>query len=292
MSKLKLFYSYINIFLKYFNITIKRIKNSNQQIFESLLYLKNNLSVNQNDKLYSSFFKYILINIHLSSSQRFQDLFVDWMLQKRNGIFIEFGACDGINISNTYYLEKYMGWSGILLEPAKSWHNNIKINRPNCIIDFRCVSDESGKEVPFYENTDPALSSLNNNFFSNKSYKVKTVSLNDVFIEYEEKLLKKSNEIDSIDFISIDTEGNEFDIVASINFDLLDIKSLVIENNYKDNRVKDYLSSFGFELIYKLDCDEVFLNKVYFSIGIRARILVWRSRSRLKKITKKLGLTS
>ncbi len=52
-----------------------------------------------------------------------------------------------------------------------------------------------------------------------------------------------------IDFISIDNEGNEFDIVDSINFNLLDIKSLVIENNYKDNRIKEYLNSQGFELI-------------------------------------------
>jgi FkbM family methyltransferase len=246
MSKLKLFYSYINIFLKYFNIAIKRIKNSNQQIFESLLNAKNNLSVNQNDKLYFSFFKYILINIHLSSSQRFQDLFVDWMLQKKNGIFIEFGACDGINISNTYYLEKYMGWSGILLEPAKSWHNNIKINRPNCIIDFRCVSDESGNEVPFYENTDPALSSLNNNFFSNNSYKVKTVSLNDVFFEHEEKLLKKSNEIESIDFISIDTEGTEYQILNKFNFNKYSPKIIIVEHNFdpiKSKLLKELIES-------------------------------------------------
>jgi len=232
MSKLKLFYSYINIFLKYFNIEIKRIKNPNQQIFESLLNAKNNLSVNQNDKLYFSFFKYILINIRLSSSQRFQDLFVDWMLQKKNGIFIEFGACDGINISNTYYLEKYMGWSGILLEPAKSWHNNIKINRPNCIIDFRCVSDESGNEVSFYENADPALSSLNNNFFSNNSYKVKTVSLNDVFFEHEEMLLKKFNKIESIDFISIDTEGTEYQILKKFNFNKYSPKIIIVEHNF------------------------------------------------------------
>jgi FkbM family methyltransferase len=249
MNKLKLFYSYINIFLKYFNIAIKRIKNSNQQIFESLLNAKNNLSVNQNGKLYYSFFKYILINIHLSSSQRFQDLFVDWMLQKKNGIFIEFGACDGINISNTYYLEKYMGWSGILLEPAKTWHNNIKINRPNCIIDFRCVSDESGNEVFFYENIDPALSSLNNNFFSNNSYKVKTVSLNDVFFEYVEKLLKKSNEIESIDFISIDTEGTEYQILKEFNFNKYSPKIIIVEHNFdpiKSKLLKELIEAHNY----------------------------------------------
>jgi FkbM family methyltransferase len=249
MSKLKLFYNYINFFLKYFNIALIRIKNSNQQIFESLLHAKNNLSVNQNNKLYFSFFKYILNYIHLSSSQRFQDLFVDWMLQKKNGIFIEFGACDGINISNTYYLEKYMGWSGILLEPAKFWHNKIKFNRPNCIIDFRCVSDESGNEVSFYENMDPALSSLNNNFFSNTSYKVKTVSLNDIFFEYEEKLLKKSNDIESIDFISIDAEGTEYQILKKFNFNKYSPKIIIVEHNFdpiKSKLLKEFIEAHNY----------------------------------------------
>jgi hypothetical protein len=166
MNKLKIFFNYINIILKYFNITIKKVRNSNQEIFESLLSVKNNLLRNHNDKLYSDFFNYLLKNIHLSSSQRFQDLFVDWMLKKKNGIFIEFGACDGIKISNTYYLEKHLGWTGVLLEPAKSWHNDIKINRPDCTIDFRCVSNQSGNEIDFYENAEPTLSSQNKNFFS------------------------------------------------------------------------------------------------------------------------------
>jgi len=246
MSKLKIFYNYINLFLKFFNIKINRIKNSNQQFFESLLYVKNNLSANQNDKLYFSFFKYITNTIHLSSSQRFQDLFVDWMLKKKNGIFIEFGACDGVYFSNTYYLEKYKGWSGILLEPAKSWHNNIKINRPNCVIDFRCVSDETGNEVTFYENADPALSSLNNNFFFDNSYKVKTISLNDVFSEYEQKLLKKSNEIDSIDFISIDTEGTEYEILKKFNFKKYSPKIIIVEHNFdpiKSKLLKELMES-------------------------------------------------
>ena len=238
MNKLKLFYSYINIFLKYFHITIKRIKNSNEQIFESFLFIKNNLSTILNNKLYFSFFNYILANIHLSSSQRFQDLFVDWMLKKKNGIFIEFGACDGVKISNTYYLEKYMGWSGILLEPAKSWHNDLKINRPCCIVDYRCVSNQSGDEVYFHENSDPALSSMNNNFFSNNSYKVKTISLNDVFSEYEEKLLKKSNTIDSVDFISIDTEGSEYEILKNFNFLKYSPKIIIVEHNFNKKKSK------------------------------------------------------
>jgi FkbM family methyltransferase len=253
MSKLKLIFNYINIFLKYFNISIKRIKNSNQEIFECLLSVKNNLLRDQNNKLYFDFFNYLLVNIHLSSSQRFQDLFVGWMLKKRNGIFIEFGACDGINISNTYYLEKHMDWTGILLEPAKSWHNEIKINRPNCIIDFRCVSNKSGDQVDFYENKEPTLSSQNNNFSSKNSYKVKTISLNDVVIEYAEKLLKKSNEVNSIDFISIDTEGSEYEILKNFDFNKYAPKIIIVEHNFdpiKSKQLKELMENHNYQNVF------------------------------------------
>ena len=253
MNKLNLVFNYINIFLKNFNITIRKVRNRNQEIFESLLFVKNNLLMSSNSKLYFDFFNYLLSNIHLSSSQRFQDLFVDWMLKKKNGIFVEFGACDGIDFSNTYYLEKYMGWTGILIEPAKSWHNDIKINRPNCIIDFRCVSSQSGNEVDFYENKEPTLSSQNNNFFSKNSYKVKTISLNDVVVEYAEKLLKKSNEVNSIDFISIDTEGSEYEILKNFDFNKYAPKIIIVEHNFdpiKSKQLKELMESHNYQNVF------------------------------------------
>lgn len=91
-----------------------------------------------------------------------------------------------------------------------------------------------------------------------------------------------------IDFISIDTEGNEFDIVSSINFDVLDIKSLVVENNYNDIRINKYLEAHGFELIFKLHCDEVYIYKKKFSIGISARILFWKLNSKWNRFSKKI----
>lgn len=93
-----------------------------------------------------------------------------------------------------------------------------------------------------------------------------------------------------IDFISIDTEGNEFDIIKSINFNELTIKSIVVENNYKDNKIEEFLIPFGFMKIYKLNCDDVFLNKKYFSAGIKLRLLIWRSKSMLMKIKRRITI--
>jgi hypothetical protein len=54
-----------------------------------------------------------------SYSQIRQDLFVLFALGKTPGYFVEFGACDGVYLSNTFLLETYYGWSGLLVEPSK-----------------------------------------------------------------------------------------------------------------------------------------------------------------------------
>jgi hypothetical protein len=54
-----------------------------------------------------------------SQSQYKQDIFVLTQLGfKRNGYFAEFGATNGLELSNSYLLERQFGWSGILAEPA------------------------------------------------------------------------------------------------------------------------------------------------------------------------------
>jgi len=69
-------------------------------------------------------------NLPFSKSQLRQELFVLGELGfKRNGFFIEFGASNGVDHSNTYLLEKRFNWRGILAEPARIWHKSLEVNR-------------------------------------------------------------------------------------------------------------------------------------------------------------------
>lgn len=74
------------------------------------------------------------------------------------------GACDGVEISNTFVLEKFFDWNGILVEPSKSYHNDLKKNR-NWKIDFRCVYNVSGKNVISNSTNNPSISTID--LFSN-----------------------------------------------------------------------------------------------------------------------------
>lgn len=161
---------------------------------------------------------------------------------KRDGYFIEFGATNGLDLSNTHLLEKEFGWTGILAEPAKLWHQDLKNNR-GCIIDHRCVWSKSGELLSFHEADAAEFSTIHalaeNDLYkdhrkSGKQYPVTTVSLED--------LLKQYSAPKNIDYLSIDTEGSEYEILSSFDFDAFEINVITCEHNYTPDR----------ELIYRL----------------------------------------
>ena len=184
-----------------------------------------------------------------SKSQIEQDLFVLHELNnKRNGYFVEFGATNGVDLSNTHLLEKEFGWTGILAEPAKVWAEELVKNR-SCHIDFDCVWSKSGETLEFNEVNAAELSTIN--VFSNLDqhartrekgfkYTVNTISLVD--------LLKKYNAPKDIDYLSIDTEGSEYDILSAFDFDAYNIKIITCEHNYTPMQEKIYelLTSKGY----------------------------------------------
>ena len=126
-------------------------------------------------------------------SQLGQDLFVLCELKfKRNGYFVEFGATNGIDLSNSHILENKFGWRGIIAEPARVWHKALFKNR-QCHIETKCVAGKSGEQVEFNETEMGELSTIKK--FSDvdlhrelrqsgKVYQVETLSLIDLIDQF------------------------------------------------------------------------------------------------------------
>jgi FkbM family methyltransferase len=171
---------------------------------------------------------------------------------KKPGFFVEFGSADGVALSNSHLLEKELGWSGILCEPSRSWHEDLKRNR-SCIVDTRCVYSRTGEQISFSENYIGELSGITE-FTGNDhhglinrttaSYQVETISLLD--------LLKHHNAPRHIEFLSVDTEGSEFEILNAFDFSQYTFGAICVEHNYLENRskVKQLLVSNGYRQVY------------------------------------------
>ena len=231
------------------------------QAFTTLRELRNL----PNEDECADFLKFCSQNLQKSSAQLMQDLFVMHQLkQKRNGYFVEFGATDGILLSNTYLLETEYGWTGILAEPARCWHAALNRNRRSTI-DIRAVWTETGQSLQFNEASWPDLSTISSFSQSDahaagrsqgKEYFVESVSLND--------LLKEHDAPQKIDYLSLDTEGSEFDILSRFDFEKYNVHIITVEHNFtpKREQILQLLSSRGYRRLFDRlsDCDDWYVS--------------------------------
>ena len=103
---------------------------------------------------FDAIFSYQLNKTNLinSKSQLRQDLFVAKLLNyKKNGYFVEFGATDGIEFSNSYLFSNHYDWKGILSEPNKFYRELLQQNRKNCNLNFDAVWVSDGDIINFHE---------------------------------------------------------------------------------------------------------------------------------------------
>ena len=145
-----------NFVLEKFDISLQR-KSYIQRLIDNEKFI-DEFGLLQYLKLPES--KIYLENLRFSKSQFKQDLFVlNELGFKKDGFFVEFGACDGISMSNTYLLEKKFNWNGILSEPAKKFHTSLKKNRTSSI-EKKCVWKKSNIDLDFNETEIGGLSTL------------------------------------------------------------------------------------------------------------------------------------
>lgn len=201
---------------------------------------------------------------HLSyvKSQNFQDVWAAYENRFAKGgenFYVEFGATNGIDGSNTNLLEKKYYWRGLLAEPNPLWHKQLIANR-NCSIDTDCVYTETGKTLEFLATEEPDLSTIKgfgeNDEHSAKrknceTIKVTTVSLFD--------MLERHRAPNIIGYMSVDTEGSEYDILSAFfanpDSNKYKIRCITVEHNFKNDareKVYNLLISQGYKRKFEM----------------------------------------
>jgi len=223
----------IRAFLAARGIEVRNLRSPEALFFEQLAALQSLPEPLASDPAMARFFQRILNEGAEAQAQLYQDLLaVELFNGKKNGFFVEFGATNGKQINNTWLLETKYQWNGILAEPARIWHEALQNNR-HCAIDHRCVWKKTGEKLVFNEvPADPELSTAA--AFTNSdhqgsqraqhlAYEVPTVSLLD--------LLREHNAPPYIDYLSVDTEGSEYEILSAFDFTAYRFGLITVEHN-------------------------------------------------------------
>lgn len=159
------------------------------------------------------------------NSQVGQDSWVHSILgNKKNGYFIELGAADGTEYSNSLFFEKTLGWNGLCIEPNPIYQNDLKKSR-NCTLSFDCISDEDNKSVKF------TMCDLASGIQDTAGPFTKG---NNIIYKTTKKLDTLLNELNAplvIDYLSLDVEGHEYEIIKNFDFIKYRFNCITVEHN-------------------------------------------------------------
>lgn len=155
--------------------------------------------------------------------------------EKENGFFIELGAYDGLTQSNTAFFEKTKNWTGILIEASRDRYEECVKNRPNSkCVNTACSATDNASISFNHEN------GLMSKVVDDGVYSCDTSTL--------ETILDNCEVDRNIDFLSLDVEGHELEVLEGLNLckyrpnymlielwddNEFDVKTLLYENNYR-----------------------------------------------------------
>jgi FkbM family methyltransferase len=210
-------------------------------------------------------------------SQDKQDYYLETNVFKgyKNGIFIDVGAHDGVSINNTLYFEQHNDWTGINIEPIKSVYDSLTLNRPTCININCAVSNTDGlAEFICNKGYTEMISGLKDSYDPRHFVRLhaennQTGAISDVITVQTKRLETICNEhtIKHVNYLSIDVEGAEFDVIKSINFNTVFIDVIGFENNYEDSspHIIRYLEKRGYIVIHtSLDIFMIHKDSIFY----------------------------
>ena len=193
--------------------------------------------------------------------------FRDFDQSTSSGYFVEIGAYDGVTGSNCYHFEKFCNWEGVAIEPSFLQFQKLTKNR-RCKVINKAI-DKYERDIEFIEVLEgyTQMSYIQNKIYNNseevlkkdhrtktKNQKIKTTLFNNII------------EIKEINYLSIDTEGNELDILQSIDFDKFNIKVISVENNHpEDFSINKFLTKKNFNYFDNIGVDEIYYQKNHFT---------------------------
>ena len=191
---------------------------------------------------------------------------IDKVLEKHlffpNGYYVDLGANDGVTQSNTLYLEKYYNWKGLLIEPHPSTFAHLKEARSvrNSFLETACVSSTYPLHhcELWYSNL---MSTVNDSVANPSAYD--HAKSGQRFLENTEmkkfsaqamtltEAMSIANSPTTIDFLNLDVENYELEVLDGINFEIYTFRFILVET-VKHKEVHTFLVNRNYKLLEKI----------------------------------------
>jgi len=204
---------------------------------------------------------------------------------KRGGTFIEIGAADGVRCSNTLFFERYLGWKGMCIEPSPEPFKELQKNRKSICVN-RAISDKAGGAQFVVSGLLSGLREPMDPRHVNriqKTYKKKVRTITVQCCRLDE--LMKQHNIKHVDYLSLDVEGGEMNVLRSINWDKVTIDVLSVEGNYSECWVahRAFLESKGYVFVRRLWGDDIFCRSGFQGITSHEQAVQFEQKQEMKK---------
>lgn len=200
-----------------------------------------------------------------SPSQYGQDQVAYELLNKpETGTFVDIGANDGVTFSNSLFFEK-LNWTGVCIEPHPIAFQELTTAR-SCELLNACISEtDSIVDFMLVEGSSHMLSGISSFMDSTHLERIdREIEINGgdkrlikIDAICPETLTKNFN-LKQIDYLSIDTEGCEMEILRKFDFSEINVKVIGVENGSRTPELFNYLNTVGYKLHKCVGCDEIY----------------------------------
>lgn len=198
--------------------------------------------------------------------QRETDKYIEAYFQgQETGNCVEVGVANGTKGSNTLFFEE-RGWQTLCIDPIPEHVEEAKETR-NLVVECACANFDGFDWFTAYDIGDhsikSSLSSLSTDPRLIESHKDITNNTDQFMVEVRRltKVLQEQDWPTKIDFISIDTEGTELDVLRGLDLGKYEVRLLVVENNFEDEDIREYLECFDFEFTERFFVNDFFVNR-------------------------------
>ncbi len=216
---------------------------------------------------------------------------------KTRGICIEVGANNGVDDSTSLFFER-MGWKCILVEPDPSLCQEMRSKRNALIYEYAASNRTDMVNLYVVEGAERAhgLSTISANRedhdrikshgFASRPVQVRTMTLDEILMDAQ---------LDGdVDFISIDVEGHEYEVLEGLSLEKWKPIIILMEDNsnFENNIIRNYLKKYGYIRFLRTGVNDWYAhrtNKRLVNMRSRTRIswmaLKIRAKSKLRKIS-------